>query len=206
VYDTLRSLVAPGKPSEKTYDQLVQLLQQHYAPKPLIIAERFRFYRHCQKAGEPVADFLAELRRLSIRCEFGDFLDQALRDRFVCGVTSPALQKRLLSEATLTLTKALELAQSMEAAKTHAKQLGSGGDNGTSPGELVHYTGQIKKPCYRCGRKHSESECKFKSATCHKCGKSGHIAPVCRSKPTTKPDSRSTLQENRETSERKGCY
>ena len=185
VYDTLRSLVAPVKPSEKTLAELLELLQKHYAPKPLIIAERFRFYRHCQKPGEPVADFLAELRRLSIRCEFGDFLDQALRDRLVCGVTNPALQKRLLSEASLTLTKALELAQGMEAADAHLKEMGCRGVPGTSPGETVHYTGPIKKPCYRCGRKHSESECKFKSATCHKCGKPGHIAPVCRSKPLT---------------------
>ena len=182
VYDTLRSLVAPVKPSEKTLAELLELLQKHYAPKPLIIAERFRFYRHCQKPGEPVADFLAELRRLSIHCEFGDFLDQALRDRLVCGVTNPALQKRLLSEASLTLTKALELAQGMEAADAHLKEMGCRGVPGTSPGETVHYTGPIKKPCYRCGRKHSESECKFKSATCHKCGKPG---PVCRSKPLT---------------------
>ena len=89
----LKSAVCPVKPSEKTLAELLELLQKHYAPKPLIIAERFRFYRHCQKPGEPVADFLAELRRLSIRCEFGDFLDQALRDRLVCGVTNPALQK-----------------------------------------------------------------------------------------------------------------
>ena len=45
VYDTLRSLVAPVKPSEKTLAELLELLQKHYAPKPLIIAERFRFYR-----------------------------------------------------------------------------------------------------------------------------------------------------------------
>ena len=35
-----------------------------------------------------VANFQADLRKLSIRCEFGTFLDQAIKDRFVCGVHS----------------------------------------------------------------------------------------------------------------------
>ena len=41
---------------------------------------------------------------------------------------------------------------------------------------------QKKKSCYRCGRSHDEKDCKFREATCHVCGKKGHIAPVCRSK------------------------
>ncbi len=28
---------------------------------------------------------------------------------------------------------------------------------------------------------HAAKDCKFKDATCHACGKKGHIAPVCRS-------------------------
>ena len=35
-------------------------------------------------------DFIADLRRLSISCDFGGFLEQALRDRFVCVVKNEA--------------------------------------------------------------------------------------------------------------------
>ena len=28
---------------------------------------------------------------------------------------------------------------------------------------------------------HTPQKCRFKSSTCHKCGKAGHIAPACRS-------------------------
>ena len=42
--------------------------------------------------------------------------------------------------------------------------------------------------CDRCGRgNHNNRDCKFKGATCHNCGKVGHIAPVCRSKPSRRP-------------------
>ena len=33
----------------------------------------------------------------------------------------------------------------------------------------------------RCGRDHHEKDCTFREANCHKCGKHGHIVPVCKS-------------------------
>ena len=58
-----------------------------------------------------MADFAADLRRLTIRC---NFLSEALRDKFVCGVRNTVIQKRLLTEED-TL-KALSIAQGMETA------------------------------------------------------------------------------------------
>ena len=51
----LRDLTFLDKPSTKTYDQLTQLLNKHLSPKPLIIAERYRFYKRDQKEGESVS-------------------------------------------------------------------------------------------------------------------------------------------------------
>jgi len=33
-----------------------------------------------------IADYVAELRRLSVKCNFGDYLEQALWDKLVCGL------------------------------------------------------------------------------------------------------------------------
>ena len=82
-YGLLGNLLAPGKPREKTYDELVETLKGHYEPKPLVIAEWFQFYKHSQQPGESIADFVADLQKLAIHCEFEAFLDQALRDRLV---------------------------------------------------------------------------------------------------------------------------
>lgn len=46
-----------------------------------------------------------------------------MRDRLVCGLRSESTQKRLLSEADLTLARAVEIAQSMEAAHKNAQAL-----------------------------------------------------------------------------------
>ena len=45
--------------------------------------------------------------------------------------------------------------------------------------------------CYRCGAQHLATECRFYNGECCCCKKIGHIAKVCRSKPTV-PSSRPT--------------
>ena len=44
-YETLRSLLAPALPREKTFKDLVEILKKHYDPQLLVIAERYRFYQ-----------------------------------------------------------------------------------------------------------------------------------------------------------------
>ena len=116
-YTLLRNVLAPDKPATKTYAELVAALKAHLDPKPLVIAERFKFHRRSQKEGETVAQYLAELRKLAEYCDFKDHREEALRDRLVCGIQSKAIQKRLLAEADLTLQKAYEVAQGIEAAE-----------------------------------------------------------------------------------------
>lgn len=43
-YDVLSDLCSPEAPSEKTYGDLATILKDHFAPKKLLIAERYRFH------------------------------------------------------------------------------------------------------------------------------------------------------------------
>ena len=70
-----------------------------------------------------MAMYVAELRRLATHCAFEAYLEEALRDRLVCDLRSESTQKRLLSEANLTLPRAVEVAQSMEVAHKNAQAL-----------------------------------------------------------------------------------
>ena len=141
---------------------------------------------------------MAELRCLATHCSFGaDFLDQALRDRFVCGLANEAIQKKLLLEADLDLAKAVKIALSLEGADKSSRAMHgalvpalitSTEAEAHRDKDAVHTMRKdTKKPCYRCGRSgHSSVKCRFKEATCHSCGKVGHIAPACRGKSTVK--------------------
>ena len=72
--------------------------------------QRFKFNTKTRKDTESVATYVAELKRLDEYCEFGDKLDEMVRDHLVCGVNDICIQKRLLQESKLTYDKAFELA------------------------------------------------------------------------------------------------
>jgi len=178
-YSLLRDLLAPVKPSEKQLENLFTALKTHYEPQPLIIAERFYFHKRNQAANESIAENLAALRQLATHCEFANFLNDALRDRLVCGLHNTTIQKRLLSEKDLKLDAAVRLAQSMEAADANVTKLQN--DDHTAP---VNRTDSFKsqKICYRCGgNDHAPTACRYKDFTCNKCKKRGHLAKVCKS-------------------------
>ena len=85
-YSLLRNLLAPESPVGKTVKTLSETLIYHLKLQPIIIAEPYKFYFRNQSENENITEYLAELRKLTLNCDFKDFLDQALRDRFVCGL------------------------------------------------------------------------------------------------------------------------
>ena len=193
-YALLRDLLSPAKPADKTLKQLMDALRGHYEPKKVVMAERFLFHQRKQEAGETVAAFEAELRKLASRCEFGETLEEALRDRLVCGLREEVYRKRLLAEPELTLSKALTIAQSLELVDQNARAL-------RGPDTAIHQVSQSRaqrkgqaqtrshnkpqtrgKECYRCGgADHLAATCRFVDAICHSCKKKGHLARVCHS-------------------------
>lgn len=148
MYGLIRNLTSPNKPADKTYAELKTLIAQHLKPKPLAIAERFRFYQRNQGKQETVSQYIAELRKLSEFCEFGEFLNQALRDRLVCGLSSVGTQRKLLAEDKLDLKKAMDVAISMELAETEARKLKADVQDVHEP-EPIHKVTVRNKPCYR---------------------------------------------------------
>ncbi|XP_071816654.1 uncharacterized protein [Apostichopus japonicus] len=95
-YGLLKNLVSPDKPSSKKFDEICGTLREYYNPKPPVLLERFRFYNYNQSSSTTIAEFLAELKRMTSTCNFGSFLKDALRDRFVCGIYDNNIQKKAL--------------------------------------------------------------------------------------------------------------
>ena len=188
-YRLIRNLVTPRKPTDRNFKDLVDMVAAHFCPPPSVTAQRFTFNSRTQREGETLAEFVAELRRLSEHCEFAASLDDMLRDRLVCGVRDSRLQKRLLAESDLTFQKAFDLCQASEVADKNVKELQAGQRQGpklASPSVMV-VRGGAPAVCYRCNStSHLAKDCKFKSAKCHHCGKVGHIQKACRSKGKTR--------------------
>ena len=182
IYALLSDLLAPDPPADKSFEAISTALRNHFEPKRSVITERFHFHKRDQAADETIADFDAALRKLAVHCEFGNHLQETLRDRFVCGLRHEAIQRRLLSESTLTYAKAIEIARGMESADKDAKTFKMSDPIikklSTRPQKFT----ETRTNCYRCGRaNHTPANCKFKDSRCLKCKKLGHIAPACQS-------------------------
>ena len=122
-YQLIRNLVSPAATTDKSFAQIVELVQNHCHPKPSVIVRRYTFNSRSQKEGESLSTYVAELRKLSNDCDYGESLNEMLRDRLVCGVKDNRIQRRLLAEPELTFTRAMTIAQAMEAAEKNAKEL-----------------------------------------------------------------------------------
>ncbi|XP_030030715.2 uncharacterized protein LOC115447673 [Manduca sexta] len=121
-YDLMVNLCTPNKPSSMTYDTLVELMKKHLNPKPSLLAERFKFRQRIQKSEENIANYVAELKKLSKDCGFmANGLTENLRDQFVCGLLNDDIRQKLFTEDdTISFDRAYTIAVSMEAAETNA--------------------------------------------------------------------------------------
>lgn len=155
--------------------------------------QRFKFNSRTRKAGESVAEYLSQLRALAEYCNYGESLDIMLRDRFVCGIENKSMQRKMLTESELTLTKAVDIALSIEAAEKDTQMLGEATVQVQKIIKVKSFPKQScpssqqrlgpKCDCNCCGGKdHSAQQCKFKDATCHHCKRKGHIRRACRSR------------------------
>ena len=200
-YTLLANLVSPEDPGAKTLDELVDTLTLHFQPKTSEIADRYAFLCRHQEPGEDIAEFVANLKRLIVPCNYSvEFQKTILRDRFVCALADESTRKRLLTEENkLTFEEAIAIA--VEKATTQARLMKA---DSKPVVHQVHQAsrsfggGQKQSPtCYRCGGAHLATACRFIREKCRSCGKTGHIAKVCRSKQKQVQSGYSSKQDKR---------
>lgn len=206
-FDLLTDLCNPEKPENCAFEDLVDLMGNHLQPKPSDIAERYKFRHRVQENQESIANFVAVLKRLAKNCNFGNTLEDNLRDQLVFGLKSEIIRQRLFTESKLTYTKAVEIAMCMESAEINAELVmkGDGAMNKISTfrkriSDSTALVNQGRQPpavfsnsklepsrrsrkCRHCGKtNHAAGNCYFRQARCHRCHKVGHIVSICNSK------------------------
>ncbi|XP_077519781.1 uncharacterized protein LOC144129488 [Amblyomma americanum] len=104
------------RPEVSSYDIAVAALHAHFSATSNVVAERHRFSRRVQQAGESVNEYITALRELSATCSF-PVKEDSLRDQFVAGISSRSLSERLLLEgSSLSFARAVLLARQFEQA------------------------------------------------------------------------------------------
>lgn len=100
MHKIIRSIIYLKKETDFTFEELEKVVKNHYAPKPSKVVQRYKFNSHSQQAGESIADFMDDLRRLSVCCDFNaDTLSDMPCHCLVCGIGNTKTQQRLVAEA-----------------------------------------------------------------------------------------------------------
>ena len=98
-------------------------MKDHLNPTPSVTFQRYSFNTRKQKAGESIAAFVADLRRLSEHCNFGTTLDDMLRDQLLCGVQESAAET--LSRESLNISESLRDSPGLGDSRTKLKGIAS---------------------------------------------------------------------------------
>lgn len=119
--ELLNGLCIPDKPQDRTFDDLVKVLDTHFTPKQLFFPPRYVFDNARKEKGESMAEWEARVRQLASKCNYGSELSTVMRDRFIMGLGKGPVMDRLFEEDVkkLTFTKAVELATMKDAARNN---------------------------------------------------------------------------------------
>lgn len=109
-------------PTEKTYAQLIELLEAYLCPKPNVVVQQHRFLSCSQKPEENIATYIAELRKFIATCEFKCECGQSvaeifLRTQFIRGLRDATIREKFLQTTDLTFKKMVDTALALEASK-----------------------------------------------------------------------------------------
>lgn len=147
-----------------------------------VIYERLLFNKRNQKEGERIDNFVSDLKRLSLNCDFHVLRDSLIRDRIVGGVVSDELRGELLKKPDLTLQSAHDYCRTYEAAELQKHKFIP---SSIQPVSVQTVQKKEKQSCKFCGYQHSFSHptrCPAFKKKCKNCGKEGHFAKVCKEK------------------------
>ncbi|KAG8139620.1 hypothetical protein E2320_002394 [Naja naja] len=132
-------MLAPQTVKAVSWEELQEVLGNHYAPKPSR-SRRHAFRQRTQAENESVSEYVAALRSAALHCGFRDQLDDMLLDQLVCGVRDLRLQRRLLAKADLTLKQGIEEAQAVELSSVSAAAIQKAINlPGSKPSTAINY-------------------------------------------------------------------
>lgn len=210
VYTELKKLF-PGKDLKKeTFVSITTALQKRYDKTDSDMIQRFKFYQRKQRENESAEDFILNVKQQAELCDFGQFKDQAIRDRLVCGLNDEVLRQRLFDEEDLTLTKVEKLIVNRELATVRAKLVS---DNDVYRGNVLNRVGDRNRnnrangaPSFRgrsrsrgrpggrrersrsfsAGRRHRSPAATNRKFFCTHCRRPGHTRSYCFDLPENK--------------------
>ncbi|VEN49188.1 unnamed protein product, partial [Callosobruchus maculatus] len=106
--------------------------EEHFLGKENVAYERYQFFTYRQLDGQTTEDFIVQLKNKASRCKLESLQDSLVVTMLTCGIRNQNIRERLLQEDNITLDKAVELCQVVEAAKAQSHIMGQRSQPGSS--------------------------------------------------------------------------
>ena len=162
------------------------------------------FFSGKQAHSETVSAYVTRCGQDALDCGFacphcnGDLSDYVLLRKVVSGLSDSAMRQEVFRRYTTldSIEKLRSFCDIYEAAQRDAMKLRAVAANDVIPDDVTEQGGREpeaaaarappSRPCRGCGGRHERKTCFARALACNKCGKTGHIAKVCRSNPSDK--------------------
>lgn len=168
-------------------------LNEFFEPKKNSTYERHMFRALKQEKGEKIGIFAMRLRVQAEKCEFGESLEENIKDQIIEKCLSNKLRRELLKLGDASLDKVLKAAKISEAIDEQSKTFDHDdvdkiglNDNinkiDSKPNFKPNAYNQIE--CSRCGftgHRSTDDKCPARGKTCNKCNGRDHFSRKCRS-------------------------
>ncbi|XP_055623435.1 uncharacterized protein K02A2.6-like [Toxorhynchites rutilus septentrionalis] len=208
--NAVKFLVSPNNPADVPYDELRKTLVDHFDQAKDKYVESIKFREIVQQRGESISSFVLRLKQGAANCEYGEFLDRMLIEQLLHGLESREMCDEIIAKKPVTFKDAFGVAHTLEATRNTTKEVQIArslltpeatnklgyerpktrrvhpSSSSSSYLQMSHKPNYNEKTsfdqsvCGGCGGNHPRNKCKFQSATCFNCGKTGHISKVCR--------------------------
>ncbi|XP_075726540.1 uncharacterized protein LOC142768447 [Rhipicephalus microplus] len=186
----------------KKFEQVQKKFDEYFNRETNVVYQSTCFHKRHQMPGESIDQFMTALHILAEKCDFGEFKQRFMRDRFVVGLHDEKLSEWLQMSPKLSLAKAQAKARQKETAQQQQAELRISNEvrDSTQPNQFeeinVEAVGHRMKPrrsedtrppevryerqCIICGgHSHPRTDCAARAQKCFKRGVMGHFRNVC---------------------------
>ncbi|XP_052567403.1 uncharacterized protein LOC128093730 [Culex pipiens pallens] len=131
--------------------------------------------------------FCLRLREQGNLCEYGDHLDDEIKEQIFEKGASDDLRAKILNKPQMTLAETVEAGRSLETIGKHKNNSALGPapvESGVEVNKIRSRT-RLNRECYRCGKLGhfaNDENCPAKDQKCKRCGMVGHFKNCCKTK------------------------
>ncbi|KAM7281403.1 uncharacterized protein ISCGN_006264, partial [Ixodes scapularis] len=138
IYDSLPAPVGPApatspagdgqqarQASRDVYRETLTVLEAEFSQPVNENLQQLRFHMRKQQEGESLRDFLSALRALAVPANFGADTEAVIRRQFMVGAASAEIQERLVLDAALPFSVALQTVLNLERSRREVREWAS---------------------------------------------------------------------------------